>query len=219
MIAITDNLGISGTGTSYAAPRVAATLALMMETNEFLKTNPVYAKSVLLAGADFSGVSSENNNALISDSQFIRNKSGVGILNTANACELAENSAYCGSVINLKQDQYTGEYMTHSRSRLNVSAGQKIRVVLCYSMPECVSTEFTLTNAYANNLDMHIVTGGVTVASSTSTRNIVEVIEYTVTQSGQHRVRIDLTNFSQAGSELPDTYRFLRYAVSYRVVS
>ena len=109
--------------------------------------------------------------------------------------------------------------MTYSRSQLNVSAGQKIRVVLCYSMPECVSSEFVLENAYENNLDMHIVTGGAIVASSASVRNIVEVIEYTVTQSGQHRVRIDLTNFLQAGDELPDAYRFLRYAVSYRVVS
>ena len=208
-------------GTSFAAPRVTATLALMMEANDFLKTNPVYAKAVLLAGADFNGVSSANSNALISDSQFIRNKSGVGMLNTANACSLADSSAYCGSVINLKQDQWTGEYMTYTRSQLNVTAGQKIRVVLCYSMPECFSTDTysaILTNEYENNLDMYIITGGVEVASSTSTRNIIEVIEYTTTQTGQHRVRIDLTDFSQAGDELPDAYRFLRYAVSYRVV-
>lgn len=206
-------------GTSYAAPRVTATLALMMEANDFLKTNPVYAKAVLLAGADFNGVSSTNSNALISDSQFIRNKSGVGMLNIANACSLADSSAYCGSVINLKQYQWTGEYMTYSRPQLDVTAGQKIRVVLCYSMPECFSSDAILSNEYENNLDMYIVTGGVEVASSTSTRNIIEVIEYTVTQTGQHRVRIDLTDFSQAGDELPDAYRFLRYAVSYRVVS
>lgn len=82
------------TGTSFSAPIVSGTVALMIQANSALEANPIKIKSVILTSANDEQVdredsnNSERNNAPVFSSSYmysvggiVREKTGAGILN------------------------------------------------------------------------------------------------------------------------------------------
>ena len=84
------NNGIEGySGTSYAAPMVVGTIALLMEEFPVLKINPALVKSVLHMGAE----------KLPSQTNYFDQKSGFGLINYQNMRNCLLNSNYSNFTI------------------------------------------------------------------------------------------------------------------------
>ena len=76
-------------GTSYAAPMVVGTIALLMEEFPILKTNPALVKSVLHLGAE----------KLPSQTSYFDQQAGFGLLNYQNMRDCLLNSNYYDFII------------------------------------------------------------------------------------------------------------------------
>lgn len=207
----------TASGSSFAAPRVAATIALMIQAKSSLRHQIAQIKAILLAAAS-SDVSSDYGNGLLEDSSVLRQRSGAGLLDIEKSCELAASGCYYRTVINLQRSQFTGEYTSFTRDELNVVAGQKIRVAMWFTKSE--SEENELFHLNPNNLDLYLTyyyDAENSVASSISIKNNVEVIEYTATQTGSYYIRINLANYEQMPAD-SDLYSIMQIGVSYCVV-
>lgn len=105
MLDSSNSLDNRGSGTSFSAPMVTGTVALMMKANSSLINKPDKVKAILLASADEDAIVDENN-SFINDSPTTnykadafgakKNKTGAGLLNIPAAITHA-NSAYTWS--------------------------------------------------------------------------------------------------------------------------
>lgn len=100
-----DAAGNEGhSGTSYAAPMVVGTIALLMEEFPVLKTNPALVKSVLHLGAE----------KLPSQTSYFDQQAGFGLLNYQNMRACLLNSNYSDFIIpsNAKDGDIVSSYAT-----------------------------------------------------------------------------------------------------------
>lgn len=115
---------VGHSGTSYAAPMVVGTIALLMEEFPILKTNPALVKSVLHLGAE----------KLSSQTNYLDQQAGFGLLDYQNMRSCLQNSNYSffnistsadeGSIV-LSQDvtiPYLNEISVNANSIVNSSA-------------------------------------------------------------------------------------------------
>lgn len=83
------NLSTTSSGTSYAAPMVTGTIALLMEEFPILKTNPAMVKSVLHLGAE----------KLPSQTSYFDQQAGFGLINYQNMRNCLLNSNYHNFIV------------------------------------------------------------------------------------------------------------------------
>jgi len=169
---------ISDSGTSLAAPVVTGIIAQMMEARSYLKYSPNKVKSILFAAANPNKISAEDN-AIVSN-DYIRTKSGVGLVDAKKAINIAESSNdwgfYCPSALSTVSD--VGE-------NIYLRKGQKIRAVMVFDNPDGNTTSLA-------DLDFAICDeDGATRDCSTSLYNNVEVIEYKVPYTGYYHFKVD----------------------------
>lgn len=201
----------SNTGTSFSAPYVTGVVAQMMEADSSLKTNYTRVKALLLVSANNSTsiVSTTNSNSLISDSSVLRNKSGGGIIDAGIAVDMARRHCGTGGVYDLSQSQTIGQlFKVSSASALTAEAGQTIRMVLCFNKPE----SGVLNSQYGNNIDLGMYEGDTPILTTSSTKNNVEILQYTTTTQKTFNLRAFLRNYISSSSTT-----YLKISVAYRI--
>lgn len=191
------NVSNRGSGTSFAAPMVTGTIALMMKENSNLIGKPDAVKAILVATADSNNIScdiievGDNKNSYLQNivghpdyltlTPVLRKGSGAGLLNikdaieTSNTNQLQSYGFYSGESID------TGEYY--------FSQNQKIKVSLVFE--KCDYGTITSMGDRNNDWDLEIVSSdGEVVASSWAPFTNVEILECEFEQSGYYKIRI-----------------------------
>ena len=201
----------SNSGTSFSAPYVTGVVAQMMEANSSLKTSYTRVKALLLVSANnnTSIVSTSNSNSLISDSSVLRNKSGGGIIDAGIAVDMARRNCGTGGVYDLSQTLTIGQlFKVSATSALTAEVGQTVRMVLCFNKPE----SGVLTSQYENNIDLGMYEGDTPVLTTSSTKNNVEILQYTTATKKTFNLRAFLRSYISCSSTT-----YLKVYVAYRV--
>jgi len=172
-----------GTGTSGAAPFVTGVVAQMMERDPLMtKLFPVYVKSRVLQGARADQISTSNSNNPIVDNNYLRDKSGAGMVNAPGAI-----NSMGGTIM---QRVYSS---TISSSMAFYVAGKNVRVVVVFDKANDSNGISRPISSLSDldNLDIYLKNpSGTIIASSTSFRNNVEIVEFTVTTTGMYTLEI-----------------------------
>ncbi len=194
-----NNIITSGTGTSYSAPIITGVIAQLMQRTPSLMNNPYRTKSLIVSFSSNSSVSSTNNPTTDLNG-LLRDKSGAGMI---DAQQFIKGFSHANYVIKLNGSSYS--YNTAS-----YESGQRIRVVLAFFK----SNTLPITSASnMDNLDLRIKdSNGNIVATSASSRNNIEIIEYTIPSDGIYTIEIYATNVQDSSLGVP-------YGISWRVIS
>lgn len=194
-------------GTSFSAPLVAGLAAQLQQAKSELRDSVAKLKAIILAGAQYCYISGVGNSAqrlpIISTSNnpetagnpFHREKSGVGLLNNTRALAIANGTnKYAQTVYTLTSSQVVRNV---SLASVSLSAGQTIRIVLTYLKSDPGDRiELDGTQAYPINVDLTLNnSSGTIVASSTTTSNNVEVLEFTVNTAGTYSIYSKLLSY------------------------
>ena len=187
---IVENLGM---GTSFAAPQVAGTVALMMQANPDLIGKPEVVKNLLLLSADEEAIYySETENELVSTaptftatkisdvSTILREESGAGLLNIAAAIRLAKAELYYDLIFVPNHTQFDS-------NRYYFTANSVIEFGIVFEK----ATNEDLSSAYSYNYDIQILnSNNVVVFNSTNTINNVEQFSCKIKSAGYYKFRI-----------------------------
>ncbi len=162
----TPSDGPALTGTSFAAPHVTGTAALLMQVKSSLKTRPDELKAVLMASAIHNIVGNTR----------LSNEDGAGGLEAYAAYQTVVNgrsgiTSGPGDIKNCRGVSF------------NATAGQKVRFTICW-----LSSVNTATNQDTiNDIDLSVRSpGGFTIATSTSFDNNFEIVEFTAPETGTY---------------------------------
>ncbi|MBQ6906083.1 MAG: S8 family serine peptidase [Clostridia bacterium] len=202
-----NNELIIGTGTSSSAPMVTGVVAQLHQASPTLISNPTKTKALILAGADPTVISPEYNSG-VNPNGFIREKSGLGMLNAVNSVNAALEGNFGSTTFNLRgtntnMHTYSGDAVQVGKQYLR--AGEKIRVVLTFDKPEHL---LLVDENYNNNVDLYLygpngnmVSSSVTPVDSTGAPDVannVEVLEFTATTAGEYKIKAKLVTFNGA---------------------
>ena len=184
-------------GTSYAAPFVTGVIAQMFQADETLMGNPTKTKSVLLAGADNTIISLTGNDVAYTGNMHLREASGAGIVNAKRAVEIAKNGSYYGTMFYLNSTATAG--LTRSLGTVELTAGQKIRIVLVNNKPD---DSVISTGGYAYDTSLSLYLGNTKKKESKLIYSNVEVIEHLATESGTYDIKVKVDRFTLNGQPL-----------------
>lgn len=179
----TSNGIYAASGTSFAAPLVTGVIAQILQTDETLSEYRTRAKVILLAGADPKVISTTGNDpAYSTDSTYIREKSGVGMVNAINAINIAENMQHSGKSVWFNA---TADLDSETLESVYLSKGQTLRVVLSYYVV------FDDTDSLIDyDAALSLYRGTSRCAESDHNYCNVEVIEYTATTAGTYDINV-----------------------------
>lgn len=196
----------SGTGNSYSAPMVTGVIAQMMQARTALITKPILIKAKLAMAADYDKISSANN-AQEANSK-LRKKSGAGLLNAKKAIDAALDTT------NYRSNSFVLSTVTDGTTvtcgSIFAQGGRKIRVALAFENPQ---NTLIRSATDVSNLDIRLYnTAGTLVASASSSKNNLEVLEYTVPYAGTFTVEVIMTR------HVPTTaYKVQYYSAAWEV--
>lgn len=177
-------------GTSYAAPSVAAEAALLMQRAPWLETWPETVKAVIMASAVHN----------IEGGSRLSEYDGAGAIDASKADDTASNGRMAGNVLNAADfpKSYT----------FSASAGQKVRVVVNWdSHPD--SNHPPSTDPLESDLDLYIYDpSGNFVTSSTSWDNSYEIVEFTASATGTYEARVSAYRFDGSYEYVGFAYTF-----------
>lgn len=186
----------SGSGTSFAAPIITGVMAQTMQRNATLKTNPYAAKAFLLLCVDQTKISTANNTAITS---YLRDKSGAGLVSASKLL-----NGYAGVY-----GTFTAQGSAGASAAYNYTAGQRIRAVLVFGKSNNLSITST---ANMDDIDLFVInSAGSTIASSSSSRNNVEIIEFTIPATGAY-------NFVGSAYRVMDSAKGVPFAIYWMVI-
>ncbi len=195
-------------GTSFAAPQVAGTIALLCQQRSALKIRQDAVKAILTASVNFTALNKFIN---VPGDKYYKYV-GAGTLDTYGACWVTANWRYQASSMT------TASYKTYT---FNVSSSDtRIRVALdllkyiTYSGPS-ISVDpdghndpSNYTETALNNLDLKIYApNGTLVGQSTTTNNNVEIVDFVPSQTGTYTIRIE---------RIGTAYGTIYYGVAWR---
>ena len=188
-----------GSGTSWAAPQVTGTIALMMAENNKLIGKPDAVKAILVNTAEEEKVSLSENGRVsthikesnITITKQITEKGGAGLLNIEGAVSMAKANlihryAIPRTSTTANATKTTGEYY--------FEAGQKIEISLVFEKP--FDNEISSSNDVNFDFDIEIYKGDTSLMSSTSSENNVESYTVKFNESGYYyfKIRCDKLN-------------------------
>ena len=169
-------IGRKGSGTSYAAPLVAAIAGLCIDKSPGLSDEPAALKALLMV----SGLS--------------HNIEGAGRLSDVDGagCALATAVKAGFHARTLSESDFDASGYFEIPVDINLSAGDPKRIVFAYTHPPSSQTASPDPSSYyKSDLDFYLYVDGSQVASSTyGSQNPFEIIDYTPSSSGTGRVKI-----------------------------
>ncbi len=177
----------SGSGTSYAAPAVAAEAALLMQAYPNFKNWPEMVKAVIMASADHN----------IEGASRLSEKDGAGGIDISKAYETGAGAQ--------GMTAYASDFPKHFT--FNAIAGQKIRVAIAWdSHPD--SNHPPVNDDLQSDLNL-VVYGpsGAAVGTSDSYDNSYEIVEFNATATGTYDATVYAVTFT-------GPYEYLGYAKS-----
>jgi hypothetical protein len=169
-------VGAIGSGTSYAAPMVTGTIALMIDRNPSLDSWPEAVKAILMATA--------TNN--IEGAARLSEKDGAGGMVASRADYVAmDNSNAYGHWGAMAYSCTTADPYSISMS---LTAGKKTRVVIVWDQNTAYASYGSQPSA---DLDLKIYRGTTLIAGSYSWDNTYEIVEFTPSITGTYTLKID----------------------------
>ena len=171
--------GITGTGTSFAAPHVTGAIALMCEQKNTLKVQQRAVKAILAATTDYDSphhYSPYGWNAYLTNNY---SRYGAGVLNCKNAYTTTLYSRYFNGSFTQAQVS-SGTVKTHT---INVTSGMtRIRVALSYLQTVSGYQHNALQTGTAlqslADLNIYVYYGNTLVDYSYCDRGNVEIIDF-----------------------------------------
>lgn len=183
----------SMSGTSCAAPLITGIVAQLHQARVLAKTNPTRTKATLLLGASNADISTTNNT--VQGNYWFRDRSGAGLANAPKTIDAALDYTYNTYSINLNTVEDGKEYISSSKY---LDVGDTIRVVMAFDKAEDGSIP---SNGYVTDIDLRILdANGNIKASSISSYNNVEIIEYTATIAGDYKICVRVHDHIEATS-------------------
>lgn len=166
------NYNVNLTGTSFAAPMVSGTIALLMEEYPELKLFPEKVIALVSASAEFMSEHSTHENS------GLNAQVGAGLLDYKEA---RENNNYTYSYVNT-----SGVSGVFKQTYISVESYKTLKIALSWLLNSNNSTTIKLTDY---DLKLYDPSNRL-VAIANSTNNNVEVITYTTMTSGLYRIEI-----------------------------
>ncbi len=179
----TISAGTAGpmTGTSFSAPHVTGTIALMMDKSSTLKAHPEVVMAIIQATADISSLESTYNDY---DSSGLEEKVGAGMLRVDRAMDSVYKRAYT----TLTNNDF---YKTNIRSiTIYLSSGDDFQASLVWlkNINYINNVLFALNNT---DLDLKLYNSSGSLVKSSISRNYnQEFIRYTATTSGYYTLKV-----------------------------
>lgn len=176
-------------GTSFAAPHVAATIALLCQQKPALKTQQDVVKAILTASVN------PNSPHKYLTAQSGYRQYGAGLLDSYRACWITANTRYYSSSMTSSQ--------TSKTFNMNVTSSDTLmRVSLAFLQYNKFSSSTHTSSPTVNatpNLNLYIYSpSGKLVASSTTANNNVEIAEFVPTEYGTYSIKV--TNASSSSN-------------------
>ena len=167
-------------GTSYAAPMVVGTIALLMEEFPVLKTNPALVKSVLHLGAEY----------LSSQTSYFDQQAGFGILNYQNMRLCLQNANYVN--FNIPTTADVGSIVVSKYVTIPYLHGIAVNANTIVNSSMTTSSSVTATPTYTDySIKMYDISLSKYVASS-SINSSVDYLMFTNTNQNNSSFRIDI---------------------------
>lgn len=167
--------GNAGSGTSFAAPVVTGTVALMIQRNAALASWPEAVRAILMATATHN----------IEGATRLSELDGAGGLNALQADRAAANiaSAKWGGKSYTCSAPATDEVTT-----MSLTSGKRLRTVVSWDSDTAYSD---YANRPSADLDLRVVnSSGTIVASSSSFDNTYEIVDFTVPATGTYKLQV-----------------------------
>ena len=193
-------VGSVGSGTSYAAPVVAALAADLIGKEPRLQGWPEAVKAIIMAsarnpvGEEYRGADGKG--------LYMSERAGTGGVDFEAALQIttrqqggwAKKTVYYSTFGSSKYFAY----------RVRWQAGKKVRVALVWDTNP-LRTTYNRTSQPSSDLDLRVFKDGVKVAHSTTYDNTFEVVEFTAPTTGVYEIRIYLRRWDEGGTS--DAYR------------
>ena len=189
-----DVNGANDSGTSFSAPHVSGALALLIEQEWMLTYSPAVLKAIVTAGVHIGKhhyvpenrvVTTQNDNPESSYIQY-----GAGILNCLNNADIVDNCNYSFGYFGASSIGTTTIFLVANRI---------FRYAFVYRHPYD-ATDF-------QNIDIFLLDpSGNTVASSQTTTNNLEIIEYTPTVAGTYTIKIQHTGVTNYATYIGEAW-------------
>ncbi len=165
----------TNSGTSFAAPMVTGTAALMIQRNAALASWPESVKAILMATATHN----------IEGATRLSEVDGAGGIVAYNADLVTRRILGNWGGVGYSCTSAANVDMT----TMNLTAGRKVRVVIAWDNDPAYASYGSKPSA---DLDLRVVnSAGTTVASSSSWDNTYEIVEFTPTVSGAYKLRVN----------------------------
>lgn len=170
----------SSSGTSFAAPHVAATIALLCQQKPALKTQQDVVKAILTASVN------PNSPHKYRPTQNGYRQYGAGLLDSYRACWITANTRYYSSSMTSSQ--------TSKTFNMNVTSSDTLmRVSLSFLKYNKMSTTDHTISPVDNvlpSLDLKIYSPTGKLVASSNTRNNVEIAEFVPTEYGTYKITV-----------------------------
>lgn len=175
------------TGTSFAAPAVAGLAADLMEADSRLATSPVLTRALIMAGATRH----------VTGSGTITNQDGAGAINGTASTFSTDVGLW--AFLNVDASSFPRSYQVYAQ------AGQRVRYVINWLSNVTLSSGTYSNDRLPADLDLRAYRsdGTTLVATSLSTPNAFEIVDFIAPADDVYEMRVTLFNGSWTGAAVP----------------
>lgn len=177
---------VIGSGTSFAAPLVAGTCALLMEQQPVLAALPATVRALLVAGAWHD---------VEDDGQLFSPRDGAGGISARAAWRAAVAGMGEGFHYAFVDDHDFGASGSYTALTPWLKKGETVRACLAWSSHVSDGSKAYSIDALKADLDLHVVGPDGTIATSISVLQPIELVEFKVPATGYYSLKVKRKSF------------------------